>query len=55
MTLISVDKWKTLLVVNTDAKTNIWFQPSTIDPPPTKFHTYTLEELLKDWAPTRRH
>ena len=51
---ISIEGWAKLLAVNVDAQANTWFESSRIEPP-TLLHTYTLDELLKEWKPKRRH
>ena len=54
MTLISVQGWDNLLSVNIDENDQMWFGPTEIEKPNVLLHTYTLDELLKEWKPCRR-
>lgn len=51
MTYISVEGWPKLLMIHTDANEDMWLQPSAEDKPSVLVHTYTLNELLKEWQP----
>lgn len=51
MTLISIQGWSKLLYVNTDERANIWLVPSKVVGDGMPLHTYTLVELLTEWAP----
>lgn len=53
MTLISVHGWDNLLMVNED-EGQLWFQTSKEKKPSQLIHTYTLDELLKEWNPSNR-